>query len=173
MTIICDPNRDWSKKEIRKRKKYNPMSEEGKKNIGKARLGKKHSKESRLKMRLAHKGKKLSEATKIKMRLRKGENSPNWKGGITPVNERIRNSLEYSLWRKAVFQRDNYTCIWCGNKTSGSLNADHIKPFSLFPELRFAIDNGRTLCKDCHKTTDTYGGKMNKYMKLLFKRFGN
>ena len=92
-----------------------------------------------------------------------GENHPNWQGGITPINYKLRNSLEYKLWRKSVFERDNYTCIWCGTRSGNGktiiLNADHIKPFALFPELRFAIDNGRTLCKECHRKTDTYGGK--------------
>ena len=97
--------------------------------------------------------KKLSEALK-------GKKSYLWKGGITSVNETIRKSVEYKLWREAVFKRDNYTCIWCGAKNGKGktiiLNADHIRPFALYPELRFAIDNGRTLCISCHKTTDTY-----------------
>lgn len=82
----------------------------------------------------------------------------NWKGGITPINNLIRNSEEYKLWRKAVFERDNYKCVWCGIR-GVTIHADHIKPFALFPELRFAIDNGRTLCVPCHRTTDTYGKK--------------
>jgi 5-methylcytosine-specific restriction endonuclease McrA len=84
-----------------------------------------------------------------------------WRGGVSTENERQRKSLEYRIWRKAVFERDNYTCIWCGIR-GGTLHADHIKPFSLFPELRFAIDNGRTLCIACHKTTDTYGRNIFK-----------
>lgn len=82
---------------------------------------------------------------------RTGKNSFNWKGGITPENERIRHSKEYKEWRISVFERDNYTCINCGDDKGGNLNADHIKPFSLFPELRLDINNGRTLCIDCHK----------------------
>lgn len=88
----------------------------------------------------------------------RGANHPNWKGGITEINHKIRTSLEYRLWRTAVFERDLYTCRFCGI-VGGRLNADHIKSFSQFPELRFAIDNGRTLCISCHQKTDTYGSK--------------
>jgi len=116
-------------------------------------LGRNHKIESRLKMSKAKKGKPLLK--------RRGENHPSWKGGLTSVNKTIRNSIEYKLWRISVFERDNYTCMWCYARSRKGekvyLQADHIKPFALYPELRFAIDNGRTLCIDCHKKTDTYG----------------
>ena len=135
-------------------------------------LGKKHTKEAKEKMRQA----KLKNPTRYWLdkklpldhnrKLQKGKSKlkfpPNWRGGITPINEKIRKSIEYKLWRKSVFERDDYTCVWCGQK-GGKLNADHIKPFAYFPELRFAIDNGRTLCIDCHKKTDTYGKGVYKY----------
>lgn len=89
-----------------------------------------------------------------------GKNNPRWRGGITPENNKIRSSKEYKDWRKAIFRRDMYACVECG--VSGAkkpLNADHIKGFADFPELRFDINNGRTLCIDCHKATPNYGWK--------------
>jgi 5-methylcytosine-specific restriction endonuclease McrA len=77
----------------------------------------------------------------------------NWKGGISKENKRLRQTSEYKLWRKQCFQRDKYTCQDCG-KTSCYLNVHHKIPFAqLLKEKKnlFKIENGITLCKNCHK----------------------
>lgn len=130
-----------------------------------------HSLDSRLKMSLSKTGKSWGKHTlESKIKIGKAnslaltglkrpwgakENSPHWKGGVTPINEAIRKSLDYRLWRKAVFERDHYTCQECYIRGS-ELHADHIKPFAYFPELRLVTTNGRTLCKECHLKTETY-----------------
>lgn len=88
-----------------------------------------------------------------------GKGHWNWQGGKTPENKRRRNLAEYQVWRISIFERDNYTCVFCG-KRGGYLEADHIKPWAKYPELRLSKENGRTLCKPCHKTTDTYAGNL-------------
>lgn len=86
------------------------------------------------------------------------EKNPSWKGGVTPQHVLVRTSAEYIRWRKSIFERDGYACVLCGTR-GGELNADHIKSFSKHPELRFDINNGRTLCVDCHRKTENYGFK--------------
>lgn len=77
-----------------------------------------------------------------------------------------RNSLEYKEWRSSVFARDSYTCQSCGKK-GVRLHADHELPVSRFPDLRFEVLNGRTLCISCHKQTPTWGGKIVNYDRLM------
>jgi 5-methylcytosine-specific restriction endonuclease McrA len=78
--------------------------------------------------------------------------------GKTPLYKKIRESIEYEDWRKSVFERDLYTCQDCGI-IGGYLHAHHIKPFALYPDLRFEVANGLTLCKECHKKISIKGIK--------------
>ena len=108
-----------------------------------------------------------------------GENNRFWKGGKTKLSLQIRNSVEYSFWRKQIFERDNYTCQICGRKNKKGdkviIEVDHIYPFSkilddfditsieeaISCEKIWDIENGRTLCRECHKKTETWG--INQY----------
>jgi len=148
------------------------VSIETRKKLSLKNKGRKHTEEARKKISQAGIGNKRSLGIKRSEEFRRnlslrmkgryaGERNHWWKGGITPIHEAIRETFEYKLWRKSVFERDKYSCVWC-KQVGGEIHADHIKPFALFPELRFAIDNGRTLCKECHKKTDTYGRKTKK-----------
>ncbi len=67
---------------------------------------------------------------------------------FVPVSEK-RTSTRLNKWSLAVRRRDGFMCRKCGSREK--LNAHHIKPFADFPELRFDINNGITLCEDCHK----------------------
>jgi hypothetical protein len=98
--------------------------------------------------------KKISEGRKG---LTAGEKHPRWKGGISSDNRIIRNSFDYKEWRRKVFARDGWCCVLCGYRSHKKINgradieADHIEPFSSYPDKRFDVTNGRTLCVPCHR----------------------
>ena len=127
-----------------------PLSEETKKKISAANLGKRNTEEANRKIAVAHRRENLSPETRELMSAwQRGERNSQWRGGITPENVLIRTSVEGIEWRIAVFSRDNCTCQFCG-KRGGIIHAHHVKSFSEFPNLRFDVDNGVTLCKQCH-----------------------
>lgn len=119
--------------------------------------------ETKIKMSGAKKGKPLSIAHRLAISAasQKGNKHHFWKGGVASENVKARSSSQLKIWRKTVFERDGYACVECGDARGGNLNADHIKPFAYFPEFRFELNNGRTLCKPCHKKTPTWGHKSN------------
>lgn len=97
---------------------------------------------------------------------RSGENNPNWNGGVS-YNYEGRLSIECIDWRKKVYKKDNYTCQCCGSKNSKgnrvTINAHHIYNWSDYEELRYDVENGITLCDECHR----------KFHKIYGKRFNN
>jgi hypothetical protein len=159
-------------------------SEEIKQRMRLKELGKKKNISNEVRKIMSEKGKrkknnlgkhwKLSDETKRKMSdAVKGEKSYLWKGGISSVNTRIRQGLEFRLWRESVFVRDNFTCQKYGLKAikgTGKrviLHPHHIQNFSQFPELRFAIDNGITLSKKAHDEFHKRYGKQNNTKEQL------
>lgn len=136
----------------------------------KGNFGNEHTEATRKIMNEKKIGIPLTLAHRIKIGEQfKGERHPNWQGGLTKEADKIRKSIPYKCWRLAVFTRDGFRCTSCleKEKVSGKLEAHHVKPSAHFPELRFDVNNGVTLCKDCHKLTDTYLHKGRYYNKTL------
>src|SRR5208337_5465565 len=76
-------------------------------------------------MGMANKRRKISDAQRKQIaKSRMGAKNPMWKDGRTPCIVRIRQCSQMKQWRKAVYERDNYTCVGCGEQ-GGRLEADH------------------------------------------------
>ena len=89
---------------------------------------------------------------------RTGERSPHWikdRSKLKNEYRTIKMSKPFALWREAVFERDSYTCQICtarsGKGKAVELHPHHVKSFAEHPEERFNVNNGMTLCIDCHK----------------------
>ena len=114
--------------------------------------GKHLTEETKKKLSEANKGKYKGENNYFYGKHFCGENNPRWNPNKTDEEREIgRNYPEYYEWRKQVYERDNYTCQCCGSKKSGKFNAHHIYGYSEHKELRTDINNGITLCEECHK----------------------
>jgi hypothetical protein len=120
-----------------------------------------HTEEARRKMGIARIGNKnrVGKPNSMEVRQRqsefmrqhakRGADNPMWKGGVTLQND--RHVPEYRIWRRAVYERDNYICQQCGDSSGANLHAHHIQSFAAFPDLRFVVSNGLTVCDLCHR----------------------
>lgn len=146
-------------------------SKESKNKIRKSLMGHKVSKITRKKLSDVNTGKIYSEEYKARIRLYvpRGKNSHLWKGGITPLTKKIREGYKYIEWRAKCMARDNWTCQTC-QKRGGELQVHHIISFSELLNRHniksvddaikckdlWDLNNGITLCLECHKQTDSY-----------------
>ena len=104
---------------------------------GAYKIGTKMSDESRRKMSVAKKGKYT------------GAENPNWRGAEITDEVRERRSYNAKVWRQECVTRDEFTCTVCGSQEN--LHVHHILPFATHPDRRWDINNGQTVCSNCHE----------------------
>ena len=95
------------------------------------------SEESRQKMSVAKKGKYT------------GADNPNWKGAKITDAVRERRSYDAKIWRESCLKRDEYKCTLCGAKDK--LHVHHVLEFENYPDRRWDLNNGNTVCVFCHE----------------------
>lgn len=128
-----------------------------------------------------NKGKKASIKTKEKMRLSaigkkhpwaalKGELNHNWIKDRTKLAKRQeRNDMAYKEWRRLVKNRDGWKCKISNNDCSGSVVAHHILGWTKYPELRYEVNNGITLCHFHHPRKRVDEANLSPYFQELVK----
>lgn len=89
-----------------------------------------------------------------------GENHPNWQGGISGERARFDAKIETKKWRQGIYERDNFTCMCCG-QVGYKLNVHHIQSYAEHPEVRLVQVNGITLCEECHRRFHKMFGRKN------------
>jgi hypothetical protein len=57
---------------------------------------------------------------------------------------------EHAMWAKLVKTRDKQACRECGCTDRKILHAHHIRSWEDYPNLRYDVNNGITLCIFCH-----------------------
>ena len=108
---------------------------------------------------------KISEGKKGKLM---GCNNPNWIADRSLLAKRQeRNDPAYKEWRKLVWIRDNSQCKINDNECVGRIEAHHIDSWKNFPELRYEVENGVTLCHYHHPRTRKNELLFTQYFKYL------
>jgi len=150
------------------------------------RKGFKQSEETKRKISQSEKGKKVSEETRNKIgkayvltpnRLRqiselgksqKGANNYQWITDRSKLSKQEeRNGNHHKEWSKSVKNRDGWKCKIFNNDCIGRVVAHHILPWAKFPELRYQINNGITLCRFHHPRKRIDEMKLSPYFQSL------
>ena len=149
----CIPwNKNLTKETDERVKEYGKKGSKSKKGQPSPRKGIEMSKNQKQKIGEANKGKIWT--IEERENLSKGQIKRWDKIGRKKYKRYIHQTAtkKYKKWRMSVFIRDNFICQECG-KTNCYLEAHHKKSWAKYPELRFEVSNGLTLCKDCHNHT--------------------
>lgn len=99
-----------------------------------------------------------------------GKNNSQWVQDRSKLKCRPNKLKKHKQWRRKIFERDNHTCILCGER-GGYLEPHHIKRWADYPDLRYEVINGITLCYDCHREVtgheEDYENRFQEYLESL------
>jgi len=112
------------------------------------------------------KGKVCNTCQGLMMR---GERHHNWTGGADNPLLALRRCAEMTEWKKAVHERDDWTCLICGTR-GGKLNAHHILPLRDRQDLAYVVSNGITLCEQHHRPTIAHEYEYAQLLLCLLER---
>lgn len=116
---------------------------------------------------------KNSDSFKEKTRLRMlGDKNPRWVKDRSKLQRysdasKDRRSSAYNEWRKRVLLRDNFTCKIANPECIGRIEAHHILGWTQYPELRYEINNGITLCHFHHPRKRVDEKRLSPYFQEL------
>lgn len=107
------------------------------------------------KIRKSRTGKRLNRSEEGKKSFKEkmsGPNNPRWTTDRSKIDmgKRSNWTIQCIEWRESVFKRDNYKCKMSNGDCNAYVEAHHILNWKDYPELRFNINNGITLCRAHH-----------------------
>lgn len=137
--------------------------------------GRKHTEETKSKMSASRKGvnnligyKQTSEHRARRIEKISGQNNYKWIADRSKlVKKQERGDSAYREWRKSVWQRDGWKCRIENSECLGKIVAHHILPWSKFPDLRYGINNGITLCRFHHPLKRADEAKLSPFFQGL------
>ena len=97
-----------------------------------------------------------------------GEDNPNYLGPeLRKKNEKKHLDSEYRVWMFSVKKRDGWKCRIADENCDGRLEAHHILNWIEYPELRYQINNGITLCHAHHPRKRAEEKRLSPYFQDL------
>ncbi len=98
-----------------------------------------------------------------------GENNPRW---ITDRSQLVKDEKKhldskYKIWMNGVKSRDGWKCKIGNSDCKGRLESHHILNWKDYPELRYEINNGITLCHAHHPRKRSEEAKLSPFFQSL------
>lgn len=107
----------------------------------------------------------------VKYRFQIKENHPRWKTDRNTIAKNEHKHLDhgYQIWFKEVKNRDGWKCKISNSDCSGQLESHHILRWTQYPELRYEVNNGITLCHFHHPRKRNDEMRLTPYFRELIK----